>query len=48
MKCAQLLRLLRKDGWYPVSQRGSHIKVKITPSEKVALDSPCKGLETSC
>ena len=28
MKCSQLLRILKKDGWYPVSQRGSHLKLK--------------------
>ena len=28
MKCSELLRLLRKDGWYPVSQKGSHIKLR--------------------
>ena len=28
MKCAELLRILLKDGWYPVSRRGSHVKLK--------------------
>ena len=28
MKCSELLRLLKKDGWYKVSQKGSHIKLK--------------------
>ncbi len=28
MKCAQLYRILTKDGWYPVSQKGSHVKMK--------------------
>lgn len=28
MKCSELLRLLRKDGWFPVSQKGSHVKLK--------------------
>ena len=28
MKCSELLRLLKKDGWYPVSQKGSHIKMR--------------------
>ena len=28
MKCSELLRILKKDGWYPVSQKGSHIKMK--------------------
>lgn len=28
MKCSELLRILTADGWYPVSQKGSHIKLK--------------------
>jgi predicted RNA binding protein YcfA (HicA-like mRNA interferase family) len=28
MKCSELCRLLIKDGWYPVSQSGSHVKLK--------------------
>lgn len=28
MKSSQLIRLLQKDGWFMVSQRGSHIKMK--------------------
>ncbi|MBK6347087.1 MAG: type II toxin-antitoxin system HicA family toxin [Bacteroidales bacterium] len=28
MKCSEFLRLLKKDGWYPVSQSGSHVKLK--------------------
>jgi len=28
VKCSELLRLLKKDGWYPVSQSGSHVKMK--------------------
>jgi len=28
MKCSELYRLLLNDGWYPVSQKGSHIKMK--------------------
>lgn len=28
MKCSEFLRLLMKDGWYAVSQVGSHIKMK--------------------
>lgn len=28
MKCKELYRLLLKDGWYPVTQKGSHIKMK--------------------
>ncbi len=28
MKCSELLRILKKDGWYPISQNGSHVKLK--------------------
>jgi predicted RNA binding protein YcfA (HicA-like mRNA interferase family) len=28
MKCSELYRLLIKDGWYPTSQNGSHVKMK--------------------
>jgi mRNA interferase HicA len=28
MKCSELYRLLIKEGWYPVSQKGSHVKMK--------------------
>ena len=28
MKCSELLRLLIKDGWFEVSKKGSHVKMK--------------------
>lgn len=28
MKCSELYRILVSDGWYPVSQSGSHVKMK--------------------
>jgi len=28
MKCSELFRILKRDGWYPVSQKGSHVKLK--------------------
>jgi mRNA interferase HicA len=28
MKCSEFYRLLIKDGWYPISQSGSHVKLK--------------------
>ena len=28
MKCSELFWLLKKDGWYPVSQKGLHVKLK--------------------
>lgn len=27
MKCSELLRILKKDGWCQVSQKGSHLKL---------------------
>jgi len=27
MKCSQALKMLKRDGWYAVSQKGSHIKL---------------------
>ena len=27
MKCSELLRILKKDGWYVISQKGSHLKL---------------------
>lgn len=28
MKCSQLFRLITKNGWYVVSQKGSHVKMR--------------------
>jgi len=28
MKCSEALRILNKDGWFVVSQKGSHLKLK--------------------
>lgn len=28
MKCSQFYRILLKDGWVPIAQSGSHIKMK--------------------
>jgi predicted RNA binding protein YcfA (HicA-like mRNA interferase family) len=28
MKCSELYKILTKDEWYPVSQKGSHVKMK--------------------
>ena len=27
MKCSELLRLIKRNGWMEISQRGSHIKL---------------------
>ncbi len=28
MKCSELYRILLREGWYAVSQKGSHIKMR--------------------
>jgi len=28
MKSSELYRILLRDGWYPISQRGLHVKLK--------------------
>ena len=28
MKCSELYKILTKDGWYSVSQKGSHVKIR--------------------
>ena len=28
MKCSELYKILTKDGWYLISQKGSHVKLK--------------------
>lgn len=28
MKCSEIYRILTRDGWYAVSQKGSHVKMK--------------------
>ena len=42
MKCSELLRLLIKDGWFMVSQKGSHIKLK-HPTKSGILIFPDHG-----
>ena len=37
MKCSELYRLLKKDGWYPISQKGSHVKLKHDKKENVII-----------
>lgn len=27
MKCSEAYRILLNDGWYPISQKGSHVKL---------------------
>jgi mRNA interferase HicA len=37
MKCSELYRLLLKDGWYPVSQSGSHVKLRHEKKSEVII-----------
>lgn len=37
MKSSELLRILKKDGWYPISQRGSHLKLKHDLKEGIII-----------
>jgi mRNA interferase HicA len=37
MKCSQFLRLLRKNGWYIISQSGSHIKLRHPNKEGIII-----------
>ncbi len=37
MKCSEIWRLLRKDGWYAVSQKGSHVKLKHDKKEGMII-----------
>ena len=42
MKCSEALRILKKDGWYIVSQKGSHMKMR-HPSKSGTLIFPNHG-----
>ncbi len=52
MKCSDLYRLLIKDGWYPASQNGSHVKMKHDKKTGILIfpnhgsQEMGKGLET--
>jgi mRNA interferase HicA len=37
MKCSELLRLLKKDGWIVVSARGSHLKMRHPPKKGIIV-----------
>jgi predicted RNA binding protein YcfA (HicA-like mRNA interferase family) len=37
MKCSELYRLLKKDGWYPISQKGSHVKLKHDKKQNIII-----------
>jgi len=42
MKCSEFLRMLKRDGWYVVSIRGSHFKMR-HPSKKGIVIFPNHG-----
>ena len=42
MKYSELLRLLKKDGWYGVRQSGSHVIVK-HPTKQGSIPVPFHG-----
>lgn len=37
MKCSEVHRKLLRAGWYPVSQKGSHVKLKHDSKEGVII-----------
>ncbi|MBM3171033.1 MAG: type II toxin-antitoxin system HicA family toxin [Bacteroidetes bacterium] len=37
MKCSEAYRILQKDGWHPVSQKGSHVKLKHKSKDGVII-----------
>ena len=39
MKCSELLRILKKEGWYIVKQTGSHITMR-HPAKENQLNIP--------
>ena len=51
MKCSEFLRFLKKDGWYIISQKGSHLKMKHKKKKGIVIfpnhgsDELGKGLE---
>jgi predicted RNA binding protein YcfA (HicA-like mRNA interferase family) len=42
MKCSELFKLLKKNGWYEIRQSGSHIIMK-HPGKKGTLSVPFHG-----
>lgn len=37
MKCSELLRILKKDGWYVISQKGSHLKLRHNTKSSIII-----------
>lgn len=48
MKCNELMRLLKQNGWVIVSQKGSHIKMKHAEKPRIIIvpDHGAKELAT--
>lgn len=42
MKCSKLYKIVTRDGWYAVSQRGSHVKLRYE-KKKVTIIFPNHG-----
>jgi predicted RNA binding protein YcfA (HicA-like mRNA interferase family) len=42
MKCSEVLRILKKDGWLVISTRGSHLKMK-HPTKRGLIIFPDHG-----
>ncbi len=37
MKCSELLRILKNDGWYVISQKGSHLKLRHNTKSNIII-----------
>ncbi len=37
MKCSELYRMLTRDGWYKISQNGSHLKMRHATKKGVII-----------
>jgi mRNA interferase HicA len=37
MKCSEAFRILQKDGWYVISQNGSHVKLQYNTKEGIII-----------
>jgi len=37
MKCSELFKILKRDGWYVVSQRGSHVKLRHNTKQGIII-----------
>ncbi|MFN4892920.1 MAG: type II toxin-antitoxin system HicA family toxin [Bacteroidota bacterium] len=44
MKCSELIRLLKRDGWYVVRQSGSHL-IMVHPIKRGKLVCPNHGAQ---